>query len=339
MALFIDLKYVNIVSVRFEKIVKKDDYLWNLRCPICGDSKKNHNKMRGYIYRKQNDLFYRCHNCGVGMSIGNLIKSMDANLYKEYILDRYKNGDNGHSNYQKPTFDISPTKFGKIDKVSYDNAEFCDKLPENHSCIQYLLNRKIPRDKWNKLLYADHYKNFCDEINPNHGKTIDNDKRLVIPYYSEYGVLLGVSGRALEASSEKLRYVTIRINDSKQPLIYGLDDLDVTKRVYIVEGPLDSLFINNCVAAGSTALLQTANNLSATDKVLIFDREPRNKEVIQIMKGAIDAGENVVIWPDDLEGKDINEMIMHGYDVISVINQNIFSGLEAQMKFTFYKKV
>jgi len=267
---------------------------------------------------------------------------MDSNLFKEYIIDRYKAGESGHSNYQKPTFNIPSPKFGKIERKLYDNAETCDKLPENHFCVQYLINRKIPRDKWNKLLYTSNYKDFCDEINPNHGKTIDNDKRLVIPYYSEYDELLAISGRALETNLEKLRYVTVRVSESNQPLVYGLDSLDVTKRVYIVEGPIDSLFINNCIAAGGTALLQVTNNLSATDKVLVFDNEPRNKDVVKIIKNAIDAGEKVVIWPNDIVGKDINEMVQRGHSMTelkSIIDQNIFSGLEAQMKYTIWKKV
>lgn len=341
MSLFIDLKYVNIISNRFEKFQSKGNYLFNVRCPICGDSKKNKNKMRGYIYRKVNGLFYTCHNCGCGMSLGTLLKTIDSSVYREYLLERYKSGEDDLSHKTK-LYNIPSPKFGVIDKKVYDNAEYCDKLPQNHQCIQYLIKRNINKDKWNKLLYTERYKDFCDEINKNHGKTIDNDSRLVIPYYSEYGELIAVSGRALENSTDKLRYVTVRTTDSEDMLIYGLDSLDITKKLYIVEGPLDSLFINNCVAAGNTSLLQTAKKLLATDRVLVFDNEPRNKEVVNIIKKSIDAGEKVVVWPDFIEGKDINEMVNKGrstYDIKNIIDQNTYQGLEAQLKFNLWKRM
>ena len=102
MSLYIDLKYTNQIAHRFEKFSRKNDYLFNVRCPICGDSKKNLSKMRGFIFRKENDMFYKCHNCGQGLSLGNLIKYIDPNLYKEYILERFKNGEGGKSNFKSP---------------------------------------------------------------------------------------------------------------------------------------------------------------------------------------------------------------------------------------------
>lgn len=330
-----------MISNRFEKFQSKGNYLFNVRCPICGDSKKNKSKMRGYIYRKVNGLFYTCHNCGCGMSLGNLLKTIDNSVHKEYLLERYKSGED---NLPKTTtlYNIPSPKFGVIEKKLWDNAESCDKLPADHECTQYLINRNIPKDKWSRLLFTEHYKDFCDEVNKNHGKTLDNDKRLVIPYYSEYGELVAVSGRALETSSEKLRYVTVRTTDSDDMLIYGVDNVDITKRLYIVEGPLDSLFINNCVAAGSTSLLQASKKLSAPDIVLVFDNEPRNKEVVNIIKKAIDAGEKVVVWDEFIEGKDINEMVNKGKSVSeikNIIDQSVYSGLEAQLKFNLWKRM
>lgn len=342
MSLYIDVKFLNMISVRLERFVRKNDYLWNFRCPVCGDSHKNKLKARAYAYQKKGGLFMKCHNCGVGMSMGNLIKTMDASLHKEYVLERYKAGENGSSNYEKPVFNVPSPRFDTLAKKTYENAEYCDKLPDAHFCIQYLKGRDIPKDKWDRLLYTDHYKDFCNEINPNHSKTIDNDKRLVIPYYSEYGELIAVSGRALETSSEKLRYVTVRMDNGNDHLIYGLDTVDLSKKVYIVEGPLDSLFINNSVASGGTALTQVADKISAMEKVLVFDNEPRNKEVVKIVKKSIDSSFDVVVWPDYIKGKDINEMIQLGMspdDVLKVIDQNTFTGLEAQMKYTLWKKV
>ena len=182
MSLLIDQKYTLLISPRFEKFQRKSDYLYACRCPLCGDSKKNKSKMRGYIYRKGNDLFYKCHNCGAGTSLGNLIKQLDAGLYKEYVMERYKAGETGNNSFkQVATINITPPKFDMIDTdVTYQNAERCDKLPENHFCIQYLQRRRIPKECYKLLYYTDNYKQFVHEVYPQVDKEITADKRLVI---------------------------------------------------------------------------------------------------------------------------------------------------------------
>ena len=92
MSSFIDVKYINLLSAKLPKFKRKSDYLFNFRCPHCGDSKKSSTKARGFVYRKKNDMFFKCHNCGMGQSLGNLIKFLDPIMYKEYALERFKDG-------------------------------------------------------------------------------------------------------------------------------------------------------------------------------------------------------------------------------------------------------
>ena len=342
MSLLIDQKYTLLISPRFEKFQRKSDYLYACRCPLCGDSKKNKSKMRGYIYRKGNDLFYKCHNCGAGTSLGNLIKQLDSGLYKEYVMERYKAGETGNNSFKQVTT-ISPPKFDKLNTdITYQNAERCDKLPDNHFCIQYLKNRRIPEQYYKLLYYTDNYKQFVTEVYPQVDKEITADKRLVIPFYDTYNTLIALSGRALEVSDYKLRYVTLRTNESEDKLIYGMDRVNTTQLMKIVEGPLDSLFLSNTVAAGDANLSLVAKSISSGKKVLIYDNEPRNKDIVKMMQDAIKLGHDIVIWPDTVQGKDINEMIQSGIssdEIESIISSNTFSGLEAQTKFVFWKKV
>jgi len=342
MSLLIDQKYTQLISPRFEKFQRKSDYLYACRCPLCGDSKKNKSKMRGYIYRKGNDLFFKCHNCGAGTSLGNLIKQLDAGLYKEYVMERYKAGESGNNSFKQVTT-IAPPRFDKLDTdITYQNAERCDKLSDNHFCIQYLKNRRIPQDYYKLLYYTDNYKQFVSEVYPQVDKEITADKRLVIPFYDQYNSLIALSGRALEVSDYKLRYVTLRTDESEDKLIYGLDRVNTNETVRIVEGPIDSLFLQNCVAAGDANLSLVAKSISSGKKVLIFDNEPRNKDIVRMMQDAIKIGHDVVIWPNTIAQKDINEMIMAGQtkdEIESIISSNTFSGLQAQTKFVFWKKV
>jgi hypothetical protein len=177
---------------------------------------------------------------------------------------------------------------------------------------------------------------------PNHGKTIIDDARLVIPFYDEYNELIAISGRALETSDKTLRYVTLRTNESEEKLVYGMDRINLNEMVKIVEGPLDSLFLNNCLASGDANLSMTAKNIPIDKKILIFDNEKRNKQIVKMMQDAIKLDYNIVIWPDNVQGKDINEMVMNGIsatEIESIISSNTFKGLEAQTRFTFWKKV
>ena len=332
-----------MISHRLRNFKRKQDYVWNFSCQLCGDSKKNVLKARGYVYKKGNNLFYSCKNCGVGTSVGKLLEQVDGSLYKEYILERYKAGESGTSNYTKPTFNVPSPRFDKLDKQKqFEHAEFCSDLPSGHFCLDYLKNRQIPKDFYSQLLFTSHYKQFIDVLVPNHGKKLVDDARLIIPFYDVYNNLIAVSGRALETNDKTLRYITIRTTDSEDKLVFGMDRISVHEPVRIVEGPIDSLFVKNCVASGDSSLTTVADNISAGKKVLIFDNEPRNKEIVKLMQDSIKSNHNIVIWPNTIQAKDVNEMVMSGIsvdEIEAIISSNTFSGLEAQTKFVFWKKV
>jgi len=343
MSLSVESKYIGLISHRLRNFKRKQDYLWNFSCPLCGDSKKNLLKARGYVYKKGNNLFYSCNNCGIGTSLGKLLENVDGSLYKEYVLERYKSGESGFSNFKEPTFNVPSPRFDKLDKPKiFEHAEFCSNLSSEHFCLAYLKNRQIPKEFYSQLLFTSHYKKFIDALVPNHGKKLIDDARVIIPFYDVYNNLIAVSGRALETSDKTLRYITIRTTDSEEKLVFGMDRVSVHEPVRVVEGPLDSLFIKNCVASADANLAIVAENISAGKKVLIFDNEPRNKEIVKLMQESIKSNHNIVIWPNTIQAKDVNEMIMSGIsvgEIESIISSNTFNGLQAQTKFVFWKKV
>ena len=343
MSLSVESKYIGLISHRLRNFKRKQDYLWNFSCPICGDSKKNLHKARGYVYKKGNNLFYSCKNCGIGTSLGKLLENVDGTLYKEYILERYKSGESGFSNFKEPTFNVPSPRFDKLDKPKiFEHAEFCSNLSSEHFCLAYLKNRQIPKEFYSQLLFTSHYKKFIDALVPNHGKKLIDDARVIIPFYDVYNNLIAVSGRALETSDKTLRYITIRTTDNEEKLVFGMDRVSVHEPVRVVEGPLDSLFVKNCVASADANLAIVAENISAGKKVLIFDNEPRNKEIVKLMQESIKSNHNIVIWPNTIQAKDVNEMVMSGIsvgEIESIISSNTFNGLQAQTKFVFWKKV
>lgn len=343
MSIIIDSKFVRLLSSRLRNFKQKKDYLWNFSCPFCGDSKKNLSKARGYVFAKGNNLFYGCHNCGEGTNVANLVKQVDPSLHQEYTLERYKEGKSNTSNFKATTLNIPPPRFDKLAKQKiFEHSEWCDKLPSRHFCLTYLQKRHIPQEYHSKLLFTFKYKQFIDALIPNHGKELIDDARLIIPFYDVYNDLIAVSGRALENSDKTLRYITIKTVDSDSKLVYGMDMVDLNQTVKIVEGPIDSLFLSNCLASGDANLNLTAKNISADDKVLIFDNQPRNKEIVKLMHDAIKSNSSVVIWPDNIQAKDINEMVMSGIssdEIEKIISSNTFTGLRAQMRFVSWKKV
>lgn len=337
MSVYIDRKYLNLLSPKLNKFSQKKEDLYNFRCPFCGDSKKNSHKARGYIYRKRNDYFYKCQNCGVGHTMYNFINLIDTNLVKEYSLERYANGEDGNHNYKKPEINFEPPKFKSKTSI---NLPKISSLPEEHYAVQYCIKRKIPKDAYNNLYYSEDFKKFVDELVSNNEKKLnENDSRLIIPFFDEEGNVICVQGRTLTDSI--LRYITIKINDDNVKL-FGLNTVDKTKKVYVTEGPLDSLFLPNAVATADSNLTYAANHIPKENIVLVFDNEPRNKDICKLIDKAIEQHFSICIWPEMIQEKDINEMILTGFssdEIVDIIDNNTFVNLRAKMEFIQWKKI
>ena len=160
---------------------------------------------------------------------------------------------------------------------------------------------------------------------------------MIIPFYDVQGKAFAFQGRAF--GNEQPKYLTIKLDESKQK-VYGLDTVNLQDQIFIVEGPIDSMFIDNCLAAGGADLV-LKDKLPNDQVTYIFDNEPRNREIVNRMYDVIDKGYNVVVWPEDLQLKDVNDlMIMHGMTKYSKVKRYLISNtyvlarLEALTKLT-----
>ena len=320
---FVDVKYINLISARFQKFKKIKSNLYNFRCPICGDSQKNKNKARGYLYQVKNNTNFKCHNCGVNISFNNFLKQIDPTIYKQYTFEKFKDGKTGKNfTVDKPVFNFEVPKF----KPKLD----LPKASENSHARKYLESRKLNPDKF---YYADQFKSWTNSQKKTFDDVSTDEPRIIIPLFYQ-NILIGFQGRALGPS--KIKYITIMLNDDA-PKIYGLDEIEKDKTVYITEGPFDSTFISNSIAlCGADG---DVGKWGIDDCVWIYDNEPRNAEIHSRISRVISRGEKVVIWPSFLKEKDINDMILSGLDVQSMIELNTYSGLEAKLKFTTWKKI
>ena len=337
MSLYLDQKFLSLISNRLPLFKKKDDRLYNCRCILCGDSQKNRRKTRGYFFHYKNELRYKCHNCDASLSFGNFLKDLDFQLYSQYSLEKYTEGVPLRLANVVPEMVFEAPVFKTAEERLLDKLlDRVDNLPDDHEAVLFCNNRNIPKTKFKQIYFISNVKDIA-QLNDRYKESIRTEEpRLVLPFYDSNGQLSGVTCRAIRG--EALRYITVKIKDNV-PLLFGINDISKNKPVYVVEGPIDSLFLDNCIAAAGTSFAKINTLGIDTDNlVLIFDNQPRNKEVCKIIEKNIDQGYKVVIWPQNLAEKDINDMVTAGREVKNIIKSNTFQGLTAKAKFIAWKR-
>ena len=319
----VDSKFIGLVSSRLQKFKKIKTDLYNFRCPICGDSQKNKSKTRGYLYSVKADVNFRCHNCGASMTLSNFLKVIDPVIHKQYVFERFKDGHTGRGTVvEDPKFNFETPIFKKtIDLPRASEIPIAKK---------YLEKRKLDATKF---YFAEKFQQWVNS----HKQTFDtihrDESRIIIPLYYKKD-LVGVQGRSLGPNSVK--YITTIFYD-EAPKIYGLDDIRTRDSVYITEGPFDSTFLRNSIAmCGADG---DVGKWGVSTPVWVYDNEPRSKEITTRISNTIAKGESVVIWPNQIKEKDINDMVLAGHDVQSIVESNIYKGLEANLKFNTWKRI
>jgi len=320
----VDSKYIGLVSSRLQKFKRVKADLYNFRCPICGDSQKHKNKARGYFYQVKTNTNFKCHNCGASLSFNNFLKQIDPTLHKQYSMEKFKDGFTGKNfSAEEPKLEFKKPVFKK--KLGLPKAS---EIP---FAKNYLEKRKVDSTQF---YYAAKFKEWVNTKKQTFDYIKKDESRIIIPMYDTERNLIGFQGRSLIPNSVK--YITVMLNE-EAPKVYGLDKIDKGKTIYVVEGPFDSTFVENSIAmCGSDSSLAC---LEGSSIVYVYDNEPRNKEIVGRIDKCISRGERVIIWPTIIGDKDINDMVLSGHDIMSVLKSNTYSGLEAQIKFNNWKKV
>ena len=320
----IDSKYIGLVSSRLEKFKRVKPNLFNFRCPICGDSQKHKNKARGYIYPLKADMNFKCHNCGASTTFNNFLKTVDPTLHKQYVMEKFKERNVGKGSIiPEPEFNFKKPVFKK--KLDLPRAS------EVKIAKEYLEKRKLDPSKF---YFAYKFKEWANTQKQTFDTIGRDESRIIIPMYDEDKILIGFQGRSLGPNSVK--YITVMINEDA-PKIYGLDQIDNEKPIFIIEGPFDATLVQNAVAMCGSDL--DIRSFGWSDYIYVYDNEPRNREIVNRIAKTIDGGDKVVIWPTSVVEKDINDMVLGGHNVMSVLESNTYSGLKAKVKFNNWKKI
>lgn len=333
---FIDYKYIVQLGSYLTGFQKVGSNLWNFRCPLCGDSQKNIHKKRGYIYLKDNQYRFHCHNCGVDKSFSFFLKDVSIELFQEYRKESaFENIK------QKPNFEQFKVKkpFKKV--CSMKNLIKVSELQHDHPAYIYLVSRNVPLQSFDKVYWTEQFPSVVSELIPEKYKETKLPSTGIVfevrSIDSNDYPIVGYQLRSIDPNCSKAhRFVNCCMDDQKG--VFGINRIDRSKQVFVVEGPIDSLFLPNCVAAFNSSLWR----VNIPDAIYINDCEPRNKSVTKQIKTCIDKGLKTVLLPEEYENMDINDIVsMFGYtqkQLIDLLTSYTFQGLTAKVKFAQWKK-
>jgi hypothetical protein len=319
-----------MVSGALQKFKWKKDNLATCRCFACGDSKKNRSKTRGYFFENKGKYVYKCHNCGIACNLYSVLESVSPSLCKEYAFENFK--DKNPEPIEREETVVRQPMFTNL-------GTRLDLLDPTHKAVKYVKSREIPEEKYCNFYYCSDFSRIMADFDREGTK----EDRLVIPFYDEDGSLLGVQGRSFEEKRDSIRYITLK-KDGEERLWYNLDKVDPRETVYVTEGPIDSMFLPNAIAMAGSDGVRVIEGLAGANKsniVFVYDNEPRNKDICRIMDKVIEMGYNVAFWPDHIEYKDINDMVIGGLkpaDIKLIIDNNTYADLQAKMKMVTWRK-
>ena len=217
------------------------------------------------------------------------------------------------------------------------------ELHHEHPARIFVEQRRLPRSSYGDLFLCPRFYEHTNRLIPNKFPSLDGDHpRLLIPFRDEEGEVFAYQGRAF--GKEEPKYITIKLQDRDK--IFGLDRVTKIEPIYVVEGPLDSLFLDNCIAVGGAdfdrPLSIEGSLISNGELTVVFDNEPRNKEICKLIEKTINTGRKVCLWPESMEHKDINDMILGGYtkeEIQEIIKENTFQTASAKMQFATWRKI
>jgi len=338
---WLETKYIGLVSSKLDRFKRKSGSTYNFRCPVCGDSKQNKSKARGWIFDRSGKSRFYCHNCNASMSINAFIKFIDTQLYQEFKLEKLKETSSGHE--QKPVITLHQYRPIFEKDIALRGLKRVSQLHHDDAHKKYIVSRRIPFKFHYKLYIVNAFFAYVNTLIPDKfsEKVLAHDEpRLLIPFIDKKNRVHALQGRSFNEYS-KSKYITIVLDDSV-PKIYGLDTVNEKNTIYVTEGPIDSMFLDNAISTAGGDLSSTVRVLDSEKLVIVYDNERRSKHTVEKISKAISAGYKVCIWPDTVVYKDINDMVKSGMKpeyVQLIIEQNTYSGLAAEMELNKWKRV
>lgn len=311
---------------------KPNQQIYNFSCPSCNEGKSK-TKRRGYYFLKEN--YFYCQNCQKSWSPINWIIEIDHSSFKEILKEANEHINTFNEIIDRQPISITPTVKSKQYSLPYDSINLSDPIQlqyykdnkEVQLCLNYIKNRRLNTAINRPKTF---YISLSDHIHKN---------RLCIPFYDISGKIVYYQTRALhDKDAEIAKYFSKKDSDKT---LYGINNISSTlEYIFIFEGPIDSMFCQNAVAACGLTLTtlqeEQLDKYRMFDKIWVLDNQLDNIDVVTKYKELIDAGRNVFFWPKEFKDyKDVNDVCVateKNHIPPKFILNNTFSGMEAQLK-------
>lgn len=297
----------------------------NCRCPLCGDSKKNKMKKRGYYYLSTST--YHCFNCETSITGMKLLECLSGSDYmelkQEYIQMMF---DGKHFN--EMTQHISNKQKTKPIFFSLKNIikpNWKHNLSDNAKT--YLNKRRVLEAPFYKDTFYSYYSKKGDEY-------------ILIPWKLN-GIECYFQLNDFEKHNKMgLKYIFPKNHDK---MIFGLDNIDLSKKYIIVfEGVYDSLFVPNAICVGGKSVTDTQLEIikKRYPNMKIYLSFDNDKPGLAALKKSLnDSRYNFGYFKwfnNNTKEKDINEFIINNGDInyfTKNIEQMLFDKIIMKMQF------
>ena len=345
--LYIDIKYARLLGSRLKnfKQVRGNTFAFSHSCE---DFTRSKIKTRGSIYVIKDSLNFHCYHCGASSRFSTLLRQEDPNLYDEYRMETFKESHVNSRNDSIVIRDSQPVAEQEIvqntpqkpSSALDSDIVLLSGLKSNHPVMKYVESRCIPTEFYDRIGFVPDFRDFAIKYDGQFKKSKHTHPRLVFPYYDTDDSIICYSCRAF--GKEQPKYIKLAVDNSKQKL-YGIWRLDYSKPIYVVEGQIDSLFIDNCIAVGSADYSSDFIIKHKDNIVIVPDSDyKRNPQVYGALEKAIDRGFKVSLFPESIPWKDVNDMVVKGglskEYIHDMIDANIMQGIRAKLELSFRKK-
>lgn len=292
----------NILDRTFEQQEKKriieTDNGYRFACPYCGDSASNPRKKRGNIYNDSN--FFVCYNCSTKKPTLAFLSDFNEALSLDSILTIKESMRSNKTNYNR-NIDLSDIEDIVIKRDDFERDYKIKRGSNDHP-----------------ILKARGVKNF-DNIGTK------GDDIYVYNMLGEY-----IIGLTIRRANRKPKYKAYTLNQiwkdfysteiresqfvKDYSLLFNYFQINTSKVLTIVEGPIDATFIPNTVAIGGVSKSMRPFDFFDNKRVW-FDNDKTGKDAMK--KLLLNQNLSIFMWdkfirdfnlPNDI--KDINDLYM-----------------------------
>lgn len=291
-----------------------------MRCPICGDSKTNKLKMRGYLSLYPNVLYY-CHNCNTSMSgvkFLSVISGTDQDKVKEEFFKFKYNGKN--FNLTSNSLDVNKsTTTNKAYNYIFNPKSIIKpdwKKQLSDKAKEYLSNRMVDKSPFLK----DNLYSFYDKA---------QREFIMIPWVLN-GTEVYFQLNDFQHFTNNMKYIFPK---HMEKVIYGLDNVDINfPYIICFEGVYDSLFVKNGVAIGGKYLTELQKNIIKQrfpnhQIVLSFDNDKSGIDSIaKLFEDKKADNYSYFVWFNkNTKQKDINDYVLYKNNPMIFSDENIIN--------------